>query len=159
MKGRRQSLALNLTSRLSGETLTPSILLAVHLYSPDRSRNTLYLSSYCAGMRWNGLLDAVSTYISGAEWDRVSAKDFDRYEDTGVNWHVVVGLGTIVAAYEADLPVMLDCQVRAIDRRGKRLRIETSKGAIAADQAIVAVPTTLLAARHMRNDDPGTLLA
>ena len=63
-----------------------------------------------------------------------------------MNWHVVVGLGTIVAAYEADLPVMLDCQVRAMDRSGKRLRIETSKGAIAADQAIVAVPTTLL--RH-----------
>ena len=53
---------------------------------------------------------------------------------------------------------MLDCQVRAIDRRGKRLRMETSKGAIAADQAIVAVPTTLLAARHMRNDDRGTSL-
>ena len=75
-----------------------------------------------------------------------------------MNWHVVVGLGTIVAAYGADLPGMLDCQVRAIDRRGKRLRIETSKGAIAADQAIVAVPTTLLAARHMRNGDRNTLL-
>src|SRR6202035_3444025 len=36
--------------------------------------------------RWNGLINAVSTYISGAEWDRVSAKDFDRYADSGVNW-------------------------------------------------------------------------
>ena len=31
------------------------------------------------GCRWNGLINALGTYISGAEWDRVSAKDFDRY--------------------------------------------------------------------------------
>ena len=100
------------------------------------------------GGRWNGLIDAVSTYISGAEWDRVSAKDFDRYADSGVNWRVVEGLGTVVAAYGADLPVMLDCQVRTIDHGGKRLRVETTKGAIAADQVIVTVPTTLLAAEQ-----------
>ncbi len=100
------------------------------------------------GGRWNGLIDAVSTYISGAEWERVSAKDFDRYADTGVNWRVVEGLGTVVAAYGADLPVMLDCQVRTIDHSGKRLRIETTKGAITADRVIVAVPTTLLAAEQ-----------
>jgi monoamine oxidase len=101
------------------------------------------------GARWNGLINAVSTYISGAEWDRVSAKDFDRYQDSGVNWRVVEGLGTIVAAYGANLPIMLDCQVRTVDRRGKRLRIETSKGAIAADQVVVAVPTTLLATERL----------
>ncbi|MDR3420909.1 MAG: NAD(P)/FAD-dependent oxidoreductase [Xanthobacteraceae bacterium] len=97
------------------------------------------------GNRWNGLINALGTYISGAEWDRVSAKDYDRYADSGVNWRVVEGLGTIVAAYGANLPVMLDCQVRVVHHRGRRLRIETSKGAIAADQAVVAVPTTLLA--------------
>ena len=31
------------------------------------------------GGRWNGLINAVSTYISGAEWDQISAKDFDHY--------------------------------------------------------------------------------
>lgn len=96
--------------------------------------------------RWNPLIDAISTYISGAEWDRVSAKDFDRYEDSGVNWRVVEGFGTIIAGYGADLPRMLDCPVSRIDHRGKRLRIETAKGAIAADQVVVAVPTSLLAA-------------
>ena len=50
------------------------------------------------GSRWNGLINAISTYISGAEWDRVSAKDFDRYGDSGVNWRVVEGLGSVVAA-------------------------------------------------------------
>ena len=46
------------------------------------------------GDRWNPLIDAVSTYYSGAELDRVSARDLDRYEDTGVNWRVVEGYGS-----------------------------------------------------------------
>ena len=50
------------------------------------------------GCRWNGLINALSTYISGAEWDRVSAKDFDRYHDTGVNWRVVKGYGALISA-------------------------------------------------------------
>src|SRR6266851_2353411 len=34
--------------------------------------------------RWNALINAVSTYVSGAELDRVSARDFLRYEDSSV---------------------------------------------------------------------------
>ena len=102
------------------------------------------------GCRWNGLINAISTYISGAEWDRVSAKDFDRYADSGVNWRVVEGLGSVVAAAGADLPVMLDCPVRGIDHSGKRLRVETARGAIAADQVIVTIPSTLLAKEQLK---------
>ena len=93
------------------------------------------------GGRWNGLINAVSTYISGAEWDRVSAKDFDRYADSGVNWRVVEGLGSVIATAGASLPAILDCPVHGIDHGGKRLRVETVRGAIAADQAIVTVPS------------------
>ena len=102
------------------------------------------------GCRWNGLINAISTYISGAEWDRVSAKDFDRYADSGVNWRVVEGLGSVVAAAGADLPVMLDCPVRGIDHSGKRLRVETARGAIVADQVIVTIPSTLLAKEQLK---------
>ncbi|HEY6601474.1 MAG TPA: FAD-dependent oxidoreductase, partial [Xanthobacteraceae bacterium] len=49
--------------------------------------------------RWNALINAVSTYVSGAELDRVSARDFDRYADSGVNWRVVEGYGTVIAAH------------------------------------------------------------
>ena len=101
------------------------------------------------GCRWNGLIDAISTYISGAEWHRVSAKDYDRYHDTGVNWRVVKGYGALISACGEDFPAALDCEVRAIDHRGKRLRIETAKGAIAADQVIVTIPTALLAAERL----------
>ncbi len=102
------------------------------------------------GCRWNGLINAISTYISGAEWDRVSAKDFDRYADSGVNWRVVEGLGSVVAAAGADLPVVLDCPVRGIDHSGKRLRVETARGAIVADQVIVTIPSTLLAKEQLK---------
>ena len=102
------------------------------------------------GCRWNGLINAISTYISGAEWDLVSAKDFDRYADSGVNWRVVEGLGSVVAAAGANLPVMLDCPARGIDHRGKRLRVETARGAIAADQVIVTIPSTLLAKEQLK---------
>ena len=95
--------------------------------------------------RWNALINAVSSYVSGAELDRVSARDFDRYGDSGVNWRVVEGYGTVIAAHGHGLPVMLGCPVRLIDRRGRRLRMETPNGAITANAAIVTVPTPVLA--------------
>jgi monoamine oxidase len=101
------------------------------------------------GCRWNGLINALSTYISGAEWDQVSAKDFDRYADSGVNWRAIEGLGAVIRNYGADLPVTLGCRVIGIDHRDKRLRVETEQGAIAADQVIIAIPTSLLAREQL----------
>ena len=97
------------------------------------------------GNRWNNLINAVGTYISGAELDQVSARDFDNYDDTGVNWRVVEGYGTTIAACGENLPVVLSCPVSRIDHHDKRLKIETSQGVIVADQAIVTLPTTVLA--------------
>jgi monoamine oxidase len=99
--------------------------------------------------RWNGLINAVGTYISGVDLDRLSVKDLDRYDDTGINYRVFEGYGTLISGYGARVPVMLDCPVRGIDHRGKRLRVETNKGAIAADQVIVAIPSAVLAAEHV----------
>jgi len=101
------------------------------------------------GSRWNPLLNAMSTYISGAELDRISIKDLERYDSTDINWRVVEGYGTIIGRHGADVPAMLGCPVHGIDHRGKRLRIETAKGAIAADQVIVTIPTTLIAAERI----------
>ena len=99
--------------------------------------------------RWNGLINAVGTYISGVDLDRLSVKDLDRYDDTGINYRVFEGYGTLISGYGAGVPVMLDCPVHGIDHRGKRLCIETGKGAIAADQVIVAIPSAVLAADHV----------
>ena len=97
------------------------------------------------GGRWNGLIDAIGTYISGANLDRVSVRDFDNYADDEVNWRVPDGYGTTVAAYGEGLAVMLDCPVLQIDHHSRRLKIETAKGTITADQAIVTLPSALIA--------------
>ncbi|HEY5306020.1 MAG TPA: NAD(P)/FAD-dependent oxidoreductase, partial [Pseudolabrys sp.] len=97
------------------------------------------------GGRWNGLIMAVGTYISGAELDRVSALDFANYQDTGVNWRVIEGYGTAVAAAGDKLPVAFETAVLCIDHSGKRLRIKTTKGEITADQAIITLPSNLIA--------------
>ena len=95
--------------------------------------------------RWNNLINAVGTYISGAELEHVSARDFDNFDDTGVNWRVVEGYGATIAACGEHLPAALDCPVRRINHSGKRLKIETPQGIITADQAIVTLPSTVLA--------------
>jgi monoamine oxidase len=97
------------------------------------------------GGRWNGLIGAVVTFINGAEAAEVSARDYDNYEDDEVNWRVVEGYGATIAKHGEGVPVALGSPVRRIDHGGKRLKIETARGAIAADRAIVTLPTTVLA--------------
>ncbi|MEP7029678.1 MAG: NAD(P)/FAD-dependent oxidoreductase [Pseudolabrys sp.] len=97
------------------------------------------------GTRWDRLLGAVTTYISGAEPSLVSARDFDNYDDTGINWRVREGYGATIAAHGEGLATVLDCPVRQIDHRGTRLKIETAKGTITADRAIVTLPTAIIA--------------
>ena len=100
--------------------------------------------------RWNNLIGAVSTYVTGAEPDKVSVIDFARYEDDGVNWRVVEGLGTTIAAHADGAPTVLDCAVTCIDHTGARLAIETGRGTIMADRVIVTVPSALLAQEALR---------
>jgi hypothetical protein len=57
--------------------------------------------------RWNELINAVATYASGDELERISVRDFQRYDDSGVNWRVVEGYGAVIAAHGDGLPVVL----------------------------------------------------
>jgi len=97
------------------------------------------------GGRWNGLIDAIATYITGANLARVSTRDFDNYADNQVNWRLPDGFGATIAAHGEGLTVALGCPVLQIDHGGRRLKIETPKGAITADQAIVTLPSALIA--------------
>jgi monoamine oxidase len=72
--------------------------------------------------RWNGLINALGTYITGAEWDRVSAIDFDRYDSTDVNWRAVKGYGALIADSGAGLPAMLDCVSTRPKARSRPIR-------------------------------------
>lgn len=97
------------------------------------------------GGRWNGLIGAVGSFISGGELERVSARDFDNYADTEVNWRVVEGYGATIAGHARGVSAVFGCAVRRIDHSGQRLRIETAQGVIAADRVIVTLPSTVIA--------------
>ena len=51
----------------------------------------------------------------------------------------------MVASAARDLDVVLDCPVTAIDWRGLRVRVATTRGTLEAKAVLVTVPTTLLA--------------
>jgi monoamine oxidase len=108
---------------------------------PDAALDTLLESGDPA----NPLIDAVSTYYSGAELAKVSAIDLRTYEDSGVNWRVREGLGAVIAELAIGAPVRYGCAVRAIDRSGARLAIETGMGVVQCRAAIVTLSSALLA--------------
>jgi monoamine oxidase len=106
------------------------------------------------GNRWNPMIDAVSTYVNGAELDTVSILDMDAYEDTNINWRVRRGYGTLMTAYGAPCPLAFNCEVTLIDHSGKRVRIETSQGTMSAGKVIITVPTNLIADEAIRFHPP-----
>jgi monoamine oxidase len=91
------------------------------------------------------MIDAISTYINGAELNRVSIFDMDAYEDTEINWRVRRGYGALMTAYAAPCQLALNTQVTLIEHSGKRVRLETSQGTLTAGKVIVTVPTNLIA--------------
>ena len=105
-----------------------------------------------AGSRWRGLLDAVSTYVSGAELDRVSVQDSADYQPgEGDDWRVVEGYGALVAHHGRDLPAVLNTAVRRIDHSGAdRIRVETDRGTVKARAVVVTASTDVLAREGIR---------
>ncbi len=108
---------------------------------PDRAADTVLDPE----SRWNPLINAVSTYFNGVELSHVSLRDLGRYEDSDVNWRVREGYGALVASLAQGLEIRCDTPVRRIDHSGRRLRIETPRGAVSARAAIITIPTSLLA--------------
>ena len=97
--------------------------------------------------RWNRLLDATSTWGNGAELDRVSVKDYVRYDDssTDINWRLGEGYGRLFERLADALPVALATPVSRIDHGGPTLRLETARGAISARRVVIAVPASIIA--------------
>jgi monoamine oxidase len=106
--------------------------------------------------RWNQLLDATSTWANGAELDRVSVKDYVRYDDasTNINWRLAEGYGRLFERLAEGLPIALATPVSQIDHRGRVIRLETANGMVTAARVIVTVPATIIAAGAVRFDPP-----
>jgi len=113
----------------------------------ERDVDVSCAAAFEPGNRWNGLIGAVVSYISGGDAVRVSARDFENYAGTDVNWRVAEGYGTVIAAVADGLDVARETVVERIDHSGTRLRIESNRGTIEAARAIVTLPTDILAAR------------
>ena len=102
------------------------------------------------GGKWNSMLQAISTYVNGVELDHASVRDYEAYDDSGVNWRVAEGYGTAISVAARALPLALDCAVKLIDHSGKQLRIETAQGVLSARAVIVTVPSQLIAEESIR---------
>jgi monoamine oxidase len=102
------------------------------------------------GGRWNALLEAISTWANGVELERLSVKDHACYADSGINWRVLAGYGTLISAYGATVPVRLGIIVEHIDHGGRRVVVATDHGDLRARAAIVTVPPTVIAAEAIR---------
>ncbi|WP_245930813.1 flavin monoamine oxidase family protein [Methylobacterium radiodurans] len=100
---------------------------------------------------WNGLLNAVSTYVSGAELDEASIHDTAHYRVHGSDWRITEGYGRTVAQFGDGLPVALSTPVSAIDHGwAGQVWLETPRGTIRARAAIVTVSTNVLASEAIR---------
>lgn len=98
------------------------------------------------GGRWNAMINAVFSYISGAALDHIDARDYARYEDTDVNWRVREGYGALIAALGDGLPAESNAEALRVECNGARVRVETARGTIEVRAAIVTLPTSRLGA-------------
>ncbi|HEY4367304.1 MAG TPA: NAD(P)/FAD-dependent oxidoreductase [Steroidobacteraceae bacterium] len=100
--------------------------------------------------RFRPAFDAVMTWLMGTESELVSSVDYDRYQDSEVNWAVGKGLGAVIAHAAQSLDVRLNTAVLSIDSRGPEVLLGTSAGEVRAAAVIVTVPTSVMAAGSIR---------
>jgi monoamine oxidase len=62
---------------------------------------------------------------------------------------VIDGYGSLILRAAADVPIVIDCPVTAIDLSGRGVILDTSKGEIKARSVVVTVSTAVLAAERI----------
>lgn len=100
---------------------------------------------------WRPYVDAFSSYVNGAELDRLSVADFLAYEDAASDddWRLPGGYGAFIAGLGAQLPSALATTVRTVSH-GNGVALDTDRGTIRARAAIVTVSTAVLARGAIR---------
>jgi hypothetical protein len=92
-----------------------------------------------------------SLIAAKADLERVSTRDFQRYDDNGVNWRVIDGYGAVIAAHGEGLPVVFGSPARHIDHSGRRLRVDIRTG-----RSLPMPPSSRYRARSLRTRDSFT---
>jgi monoamine oxidase len=97
---------------------------------------------------WAGYVEALSSYINGAQLNELSVADYLAYDEVAseLNWRLPGGYGALVAAAAGDVPRALGTKVTGAAHHGRGVRLATDKGDIDAAAAIVTIPTEMLAA-------------
>ena len=102
--------------------------------------------------RWRYFIDGLSSFVNGTELDRLSVADFLAYEDaaTDENWRLPSGMGNFIAGLAAGVPAALSTAVTAIGQDGTGMTLQTDRGPLRAQAAIVAVSSAVLASGAIR---------
>jgi len=99
---------------------------------------------------WTGAFDYWISLNASVDSDQVSAVDISNYRDTGEDWPLKQGYGTLISRLAQGQPIQLNAAVSDIDLSGKEIRITTPQGAVTAKAVIVAVSTGILGAGDIR---------
>jgi monoamine oxidase len=99
---------------------------------------------------WTGYFDYWISLNASVDSDQISAVDLYNYRDTGEDWPLKEGYGTLIARLAQGLPIQLNTAVTNIDLGGKELRLTTPEGAVAVKAIIVAVSTGILGGGGIR---------
>ncbi|MFZ1726191.1 MAG: NAD(P)/FAD-dependent oxidoreductase [Albidovulum sp.] len=94
--------------------------------------------------QWAPSVRHILQLLASDDPERVSAKGYADYDDTGVNWIVSSGYGDLIERMAAGLPIRLGTAVTRIEQGAGGVRVATSEGTIAARAAIVTVSTNVL---------------
>ncbi|MBB3659163.1 monoamine oxidase [Rhizobium sp. BK650] len=96
---------------------------------------------------WTAYCQSLSGYLNGTPLERLSVADFLAYDNaaTDANWRVHEGYGSLIGAAVPDVTLRLSTPVRRVALTGKHVRLETDRGPMTADAAIVTVSTNVLA--------------
>lgn len=146
--------------RIGRDEASPEYLAAWHasfarneqlIAAAVREGRDVAISELVPDDRFRPSFDAVMTWLMGVECDHVSSLDYDRYQDSDVNWAVSRGLGAVIAHAAQSVDVRLDTAVRTIDSRdGASVGLSTTAGELRAAAVIVTVPTAVLAAESIQ---------
>ena len=105
------------------------------------------------GDEWNGYVQAIGGFISGAPLERISVSDYLAYDSaaTDVNLRAPDGYGDlIVASLPYAVTPRLSTPVEGIELDPQGVAVRTRNGAVLARAAIVTVSTAVLAAGAIR---------
>ncbi len=99
---------------------------------------------------WTRYFDYWTSVNASVDSDQISAVDFYNQRDTGEDWPLKEGYGTLIARLAQGLPIELNTAVTNIDLGGKEIRLTTPEGAVAVKAIIVAVSTGILGGGDIR---------